>query len=46
MKHKFVVWIATCLLILLSACSGGGGDAAPITDCVIGTSTLDNCTLG
>jgi len=36
-------------LLALSACGGGGGGGpAPVqnTTCVLGTSTLGNCTLG
>ncbi len=45
MKNKLLVWTVSFSLVLLSACGGGSGDAAPSTDCVIGASTLDNCTL-
>jgi hypothetical protein len=51
MKRSFklgkLLWLLP-LFALLTACGGGGGgDSAPLasTACVLGTSTLGNCTL-
>jgi hypothetical protein len=52
MKRSFklgkLLWLLP-LFALLTACGGGGGggDSAPpaSTACVLGTSTLGNCTL-
>ncbi len=46
-KQILVVFLLTTL-INLSACGGGSDTPSPAAsnNCVLGTSTLDDCTLG
>ena len=40
------VLLFVAVVVLMTGCGGGGGGGGSTnTDCVLGTSTLDNCTL-
>jgi hypothetical protein len=49
MRYKIIKLISVVfVLAVLIACGGGGGSAPPPgtnTDCVIGTSTIGDCTI-